>query len=105
MTTVFEECTTEKQGSILRFCGQKDSMQSILIKKCSLVTLGSVCRVKRFATGLKNVAKLFVYDEEVEKEVQIWLRQQSEHFYAAGFDAPVKRWDKCINVGGGYVEK
>jgi hypothetical protein len=26
-------------------------------------------------------------------------------FHAAGFDALVKRWDKCINVGGGYVEK
>jgi hypothetical protein len=26
-------------------------------------------------------------------------------FYAAGFDAVVKGWDKCINVGGGYVEK
>jgi hypothetical protein len=25
--------------------------------------------------------------------------------YAAGFDTLVKRWDKCINVGGGYVEK
>jgi hypothetical protein len=25
--------------------------------------------------------------------------------YAAGFDALVKRWNKCINVGGGYVEK
>jgi hypothetical protein len=24
---------------------------------------------------------------------------------AAGFDARVKRWDKCINVGGRYVEK
>jgi hypothetical protein len=26
-------------------------------------------------------------------------------FYAVGFDALVKRWDKCINVGAGYVEK
>jgi hypothetical protein len=26
-------------------------------------------------------------------------------FYAAGFDALVKRWDKYIDVGGGYVEK
>jgi hypothetical protein len=34
-----------------------------------------------------------------------WLRQQSEDFCAAGFDALVKRWDKCISVGGGYVEK
>jgi hypothetical protein len=33
------------------------------------------------------------------------LRQQSKDFYAAGFDALVKRWDKFMNVGGGYVEK
>jgi hypothetical protein len=32
------------------------------------------------------------------------LKQQPKYFYAAGFDALVKRWDKCINVGGGYVE-
>jgi hypothetical protein len=25
--------------------------------------------------------------------------------YAAGFDALVNQWDKCISVGGGYVEK
>jgi hypothetical protein len=44
-------------------------------------------------------------DEEVEAEVRKRLRQQSEDFYAAGFDALVKRWDKYINVGGGYAEK
>jgi hypothetical protein len=33
------------------------------------------------------------------------LRQQSKHFYATGFDALVKRWDKYINVAGGYVGK
>jgi hypothetical protein len=38
-------------------------------------------------------------------EVQKWLRQQLKDFYAAGLSAPVKIWDKCINVGGGYVEK
>jgi hypothetical protein len=38
-------------------------------------------------------------------KVQKWLRQQSKDFYATGFDALVKRWDKCINVGGGHVEK
>jgi hypothetical protein len=38
-------------------------------------------------------------------EVQKWLRQQSKRFYAAAFDAMVKRWDKYINVGGGYAEK
>jgi hypothetical protein len=38
---------------------------------------------------------------EVETEMQKWLRQQS----AAGFDTLVKRWDKCMSVGGGYVGK
>jgi hypothetical protein len=28
-----------------------------------------------------------------------------EDFYAVGLDALVKRWDKCANVGGGYVER
>jgi hypothetical protein len=37
--------------------------------------------------------------------VRKWLRQQPNHFYAAGSDALVERWDKCINVGGGCVEK
>jgi hypothetical protein len=38
-------------------------------------------------------------------EVWKWLRQQSNDFYAAGFNILVKQWDKCIDVGGGYVEK
>jgi hypothetical protein len=33
------------------------------------------------------------------------LGQQSKDFSSAGIDAMVKRWDKCINVGEGYVEK
>jgi hypothetical protein len=49
--------------------------------------------------------KSFADDEEVITEVRKWLRQQSKYVYAAGFDALVKGWDKCINVGGGYVEK
>jgi hypothetical protein len=48
--------------------------------------------------------KCFADDEEVEPEVRKWLGQQSKGFYAAGFDALVKRLDKCISVGGGYVE-
>jgi hypothetical protein len=49
--------------------------------------------------------KGFADDEEGETEVWQWLRQQSKDFYAAGFDTLVKQWDKCIDVGGGYVEK
>jgi hypothetical protein len=37
MGTVLEECTTEEHRSFMRFfCGQKDSMQRIVIKKCFL---------------------------------------------------------------------
>jgi hypothetical protein len=97
---VLQEFTTEEQSSVVLFCGQKDSMQKIFVKKWFLVILGSVCRVKRFHLG----GKTFVDDEEVEKEVRKWLRQQ-QGFYAASFDALVKRCDRRINVGGGYVEK
>jgi hypothetical protein len=44
----------------------------------------------------------FADDEEVETK---WLRQQSHDSHAAGFDALVKQWDKCISSGRGYVEK
>jgi hypothetical protein len=40
-----------------------------------------------------------------ETEVRKWLRQQPKYFYAAGFDALVKRWDKFYNFGGECVEK
>jgi hypothetical protein len=50
--------------------------------------------------------KCFSDDEEVKIEVRKWLGQQSKDFYVADFDiAMVKQWDKCINVGGGYIEK
>jgi hypothetical protein len=53
---------------------------------------------------MNHVDARFTDDKEVETEMWKWLRLQSEDFYAAGFDSLVKRWDKCINVGGGYVE-
>jgi hypothetical protein len=28
-----------------------------------------------------------------------------KRLYVVSFDALLTRWDKCINVGGGYVEK
>jgi histone-lysine N-methyltransferase SETMAR len=49
--------------------------------------------------------KRFAHYNDVEMEVQKWPRQQSEDFYAAAFDAMLKQWDKCISVGGGYVER
>jgi hypothetical protein len=50
------------------------------------------------------VNKRFADDEEVEKELLKRLRQQPKGFSAASFDALIKRWDKYINFGGGYVK-
>jgi hypothetical protein len=75
-------------------------MQRIFIKKHFLFMLRSVCHIKQFHLG-----GICFADEEVETEVRKWPRQQSKDFYAVGFDALVKLWDKCINVGGGFVEK
>ncbi|GBM85254.1 hypothetical protein AVEN_242457-1 [Araneus ventricosus] len=44
-------------------------------------------------------------DDDVEHEVLQWMRHQPKQFYAAGIGALIKRWDKCINTGGDYVEK
>jgi hypothetical protein len=79
----------------------------IFIKKCFLFTVRSVFRVKRFTTGSRNChlgGKRFADDEEVETEVWKGLRQRSKDFCAAVFDILIKRWDKCMNVDGTYVE-
>jgi hypothetical protein len=34
-----------------------------------------------------------------------YARPDAEVAETTGFDTMVKRWDKCISVGGGYVEK
>jgi hypothetical protein len=58
MMTVLEECTTEEQRSIVRFCRQKNLTLKILIKKYFLFTMGSVRRIKRYTTGSRNSRKL-----------------------------------------------
>jgi hypothetical protein len=75
------------------------------MKKYFLFTLGSFCHVKRFTIGSKNYLKDVRKSQIMPDQVRKWLRQQSKHFYSEGFDALVKRWDKCISVPGGYVEK
>jgi hypothetical protein len=74
------------------------------IHKEMFTVYGEMCLSHMFGRQKRLDGKRFT-DEEVGTEVRKWLRQQSKDFYVAGFDALVKRRDKCINVGGGYVEK
>ena len=41
----------------------------------------------------------------VERAVCAWFRQQPKELFAAGFQGLMKRWDKCLNLYGDYVEK
>jgi hypothetical protein len=58
MATMHEECNTEERNSVVRFLLPKDSMQKIIIKKCFMFAMGTVCRVKRFMSGSRNVANV-----------------------------------------------
>jgi hypothetical protein len=76
-------------------------MQRLFVKKCFLFTVGSVCRVKQFTTGMGNSLKDVRKSQMMHDQLRKCLRQQSQYFY----DALVKWCDKCINIGGRYAEK
>jgi hypothetical protein len=44
-------------------------------------------------------------NESISQISTLICLQQPKKFYAAGFQGLVKRWDKCLNVQGDYVEK
>ncbi|GFX69245.1 hypothetical protein TNCV_3564211 [Trichonephila clavipes] len=77
------------------------------------VTVNSIATAKRCSHGLAYSimydrlnfqkkqhlgGKQCADDEGVQHEVLLWMRQQAKEFYAAGIEALIKRWDKCINV-------
>jgi len=47
----------------------------------------------------------FPDDDTVERAVCAWFQQQPQAFYAEGFQGLEKRWKKCLNLYGDYVEK
>jgi hypothetical protein len=102
--TVLQEYPTEEQNSIVRCLWAKGLNAKDIHKEMLSVYGGKCCRGKRLTTGSRHFSRTFKSRGD-EAEVRKWLRQQSKDFHAAYFDALVKRWDKCMNVGGGYVEK
>jgi hypothetical protein len=105
MATVLEVYTTKEQRSFVRFLWAKGLRAKDIYKKIFPLYGGRCLSCKVVHNSFENHDRIFADDEEVETEVQKWLRQPSKDLYGAGFDALVKRWDKYINVGGGYVEK
>lgn len=46
----------------------------------------------------------FVNDDELKDCVSQWLNEQAAEFYSVGIEKLFHRYDKCLNVGGNYVE-
>jgi len=57
---------------------------------------------QKFSEGRTNIED----EHRAGRPVEIaWFRPQPKEFYTAGFQGLVKRWDKCLNLYGDYVEK
>jgi glucan phosphoethanolaminetransferase (alkaline phosphatase superfamily) len=67
MATILEKYSTEEQSYfVLRFLyGQKDSMQRILLKKCVLLTVGSVLSCQADHNWVEKRGKCFADNEVV----------------------------------------
>jgi hypothetical protein len=92
MVTVHEECALEEKHSDMLFLWAKGLNAKDIYKE--MFTVESVCHIKQFPDGSRNCQfgnRHFTDDEEVETEVQKWLRQQSKDFYDVGFYTLVKR--------------
>ncbi|GBN02521.1 hypothetical protein AVEN_31191-1 [Araneus ventricosus] len=57
-------------------------------------------KLKEFLGG-----KRFGSDEELENAVTTWLNELASEEYDMGILKLVDRYDKCLNVGGDYLEK
>jgi hypothetical protein len=100
MTTVIEEYPTEEQRSVLLFMGS--GIQCKGYSKEIFPVYGGKCFLRK---AFHNGSKYFADDEEVKTEVRKSLRQQSKDFYVAGFDALVRRRDKCVSVLVEYMSR
>jgi hypothetical protein len=106
-------CTTEDQRSVVCvyvcvcffFLWAKWLNAKDIYKEIISVYGGKCLSRKAVQTGSRNSLKVFRKSQMMADQVQKLLRRQPKDFYATSFDALVKRWDKCISVGRGYVEK
>jgi hypothetical protein len=50
-------------------------------------------------------AERFSSNDEVKIAVQHWVKTLAADFFDEGIQKLVSRYDKCLNLGGDYVEK
>ena len=105
MAAPLSTCTKIEQCGIVRFLWA-ENMEAKDIHKEMLPMYGEHCLsrqvvhnwVRKFSEGRTSI-------EDEHRVGRITFRQQQKEFFAAGFQGLVKRWDKCLNLYGDYVEK
>ena len=105
MAAPLSKCTKIEQRGVVRFLWAKN-MEAKDIHKEMLPMYGEHCLsrqavhnwVQKFSEGRTSI-------EDEHRVGRITFRQQLKEFYAAGFQGLAKRWDKCLNMYGEYVEK
>jgi hypothetical protein len=85
MATVLKWCITEEQRSVVRFLWAKGLNAKDIHKEMFSVYGGKCLLLKSVHNSVKKRGRYFADDEEVEKEVQKWLRQQSRRPLSCGF--------------------
>jgi hypothetical protein len=77
-------------------------VQRIFIKEMFPV-YGGKCLSRK---AVQNLVEKFSHGRsKVTDDARPVSETTAKDFYAAGFDTLVKQWEKCINVGLGYVKK
>jgi hypothetical protein len=94
MATVLKEVTTEEQNSVVRILWVKGLSGTDIHEEMFPVYGGKCLSSKAFHSW---VAKISLMTKRLKAETT------DKRFLCCGFDGLVKRWDRCINVGGGYV--
>ena len=112
MAAPLNTCTTIEQRGVVRFLWAKN-MEAKDIHKEMLPMYGEHCLslqaihnwVQKFSEGRTSIEDEHRAGRPVEIATPETFRQQPKELYAAGFQGLVKRWDKCLNLYGDYVEK
>ena len=84
----------KEQRAAIRFFGPETLVRPKFTTKCSHYNGDKTALIYR---RLKVGAANFLAHQ--------WIEQQPSSFFAAGIEKLVPRWDKCLNVLEGYVEK
>ena len=115
MDAPLAQCTREEQRAVVRFLWSEGSSgtkihQRLLaqygdnaLSKTTVYEWIEKFKTGRYMSGLRSLK--FSSDESVQKAVHQWLCDQPKTFFSDGIYKLVDRWNKCIEMGGDYVEK